>query len=175
MLHVRPREFVASIYEINLQQLYKMGMRALITDLDNTLVEWNSPVATPKLLKWLAQVQQMGFRVCILSNNNSARVMDFANLVGIPALYKAKKPRKRAYRKAMALLSCDPHETVMVGDQLFTDVLGGNRLGLYTILVKPIHPQEFLGTKVMRFLEQFVLKQLPEPKVTVNVDEKSER
>ncbi len=100
--------------------------------------------------------------------------MEIAKLIGIPAVYKAGKPRKRAYRKAMAMLSTTPHETMMVGDQIFTDVLGGNRLGLYTILVKPIHQQEFIGTKVMRILERLVLRQMPEP--TINkVNEKSER
>ena len=171
---LRPREFVTSIYDINLHHHYERGLRSILTDLDNTLVEWNSPVATPKLMAWLEDAKTIGFQVCIISNNEETRVMEFAKLVGIPAVYKAGKPRKRAYRKTMAMLSTTPRETMMVGDQIFTDVLGGNRLGLYTILVKPIHQQEFIGTKVMRKLERLVLRQMPEP--TINkVNEKSER
>lgn len=170
---LRPREFVTSIYDIEWQRLYQLGMRAVLTDLDNTLVEWNSPVATPKLLMWLDEVRQIGFQVCILSNNDSARVLDFAKLLGIPALYKAHKPRKRYYRKAMQVLSAAPSATIMIGDQVFTDILGGNRLGLYTILVKPIHPKEFFGTRAVRIVERMVLRNLPKPPAAV--DEKSER
>ncbi len=162
---LRPREFVASIYDIDLPHLYELGFRYLLTDLDNTLVEWNSPVATPKLLTWLDAARNIGFQVCIISNNDEKRVMDFARLIAMPAFYKAGKPRKKAYREAIQLLSATPLETIMVGDQVFTDVLGGNRMGLYTVLVKPIHPQEFIGTKVMRWLERFVLRQMPEPKI----------
>ncbi len=172
---LRPREFVASIYEIDWRELYRRGMRAVLTDLDNTLVEWNSPVATPQLLTWLNEVRTLGFEVCIVSNNDAKRVLEFAERVGIPAIYKAGKPRRRSYLKAMRMLGVEPSATVMVGDQIFTDVLGANRLGLYTILVKPIHPREFVGTRLMRRMERLILRQLPSPAVAADTEDRNER
>lgn len=151
---LQPREAVASIYEIDIDGLFDRGMRGLLTDLDNTLVEWNAPEAPACLLEWLAKVQAKGFKVCILSNNESERVSAFANAIGVLAIHKARKPRVKAYLQALALLGIEPQQAVMVGDQIFTDILGGNRAGLYTILVDPIAEKEYAGTKVLRFLER---------------------
>ncbi|PWI57195.1 YqeG family HAD IIIA-type phosphatase [Sulfoacidibacillus thermotolerans] len=155
---LQPREYVTSIYHIHLERLWQNGMRGIITDLDNTLVEWNSPHATEKLIAWLLHVQKLGFRICILSNNDALRVSNFARLVEIPALHKARKPRRRSFYTALQLLKTTREETAMIGDQLFTDILGGNRMGLYTILVEPIHPQEFAGTRLVRVAEKLILR-----------------
>lgn len=155
---LRPREYVTSIYHIHLERLWQKGIRGIITDLDNTLVEWNSSIATEKLVAWLQEVQKMGFHICILSNNDALRVMSFARPLNIPALHKARKPRKRSFYTALSLLESQPEETAMIGDQLFTDILGGNRMGLYTILVEPVHPHEFIGTRFVRRIERRILE-----------------
>ncbi len=155
---LRPHEYVTSIYHIHLERLWENGIRGIITDLDNTLVEWNSPHATEKLMAWLVQVERLGFRICILSNNRDAlRVSNFARPLNIPALHKAGKPRKASFYTALSQLNTDATATAMIGDQLFTDILGGNRLGMYTILVEPIHPHEFIGTRLIRLAERAVL------------------
>ncbi len=160
---LKPNEYVTSIYHIDVKALANRGIRGILTDLDNTLVAWNSPQATPKLVAWLSHVKDLGFRVMILSNNETARVRAFAQPLGIPCIAPARKPRTVNFHRALAQLNVSAGETAMIGDQLFTDVLGGNRAGLYTILVQPIHPKEWFGTKVNRIAERFVLARLPEP------------
>ncbi len=156
-----PTEYVSSIYHIDISRLWDEGKRAIITDLDNTLVKWNAPSATPKLVSWLKMVQDTGFKVCILSNNDRLRVTEFAKPLGLNALDMARKPRHQGFERALHLLQVSAKETVMIGDQVFTDILGGNRMGMYTVLVVPIHEQEFIGTRVMRRMERIVLRRIP--------------
>lgn len=151
-----PNEFVQSIYEIDLNALQRRGVKAALVDLDNTLVEATRPEATPELVSWLDQLRGMGFKVIIVSNNNLTRVSRFATPLRVPYIHQAKKPLSAAFRRALNRLEVDVTETVMIGDQLLTDVLGGNRLGLYTILVVPVSRAEGVFTKLNRILERLV-------------------
>lgn len=160
MRMLRPAEYRRSIFAIDLAGLNQRGYRAIMLDLDNTLVRWNSPEPTPDLLTWLEQLRQHGFKACIVSNNNGSRVSEFAAKIGVPYIPKATKPRRKGFREAMALLGVTPRETVVVGDQIFTDILGGNRSGAYTILVVPIDPREFFLTRLVRRVERGVLHYL---------------
>jgi uncharacterized protein len=152
-----PDLYVQSIFEIDLDRLQDRGIKGIVTDLDNTLVEWNTPGATPKLVLWLDEVRARGFKVCIVSNNSATRVETFAKPLGIPAIYGAKKPRRAAFERALQLIGTQAHDTVMVGDQIFTDIAGGNRMGMFTILVAPISKHEWIGTRINRTLEHLVL------------------
>lgn len=151
-----PSLCLASIFQINLEGLRQRGICGLILDLDNTLVAWGGD-PEEKLFAWLRQVREAGMAVCIVSNNDRARVKGFSDLAGIPAIPRARKPRRRAFRAAMQVMGTAPEETAVVGDQIFTDILGGNRLGLYTILVTPVARREFVGTRLVRLLEKLVL------------------
>ncbi|PTX64806.1 hypothetical protein C8P63_10122 [Melghirimyces profundicolus] len=153
-----PDEFVQSVYEIDFNALQRRGVKAAIVDLDNTLVESNRPEATPELIRWLDRLQGMGFKVMIVSNNNRTRVSRFATPLRVPYIHRARKPLSAAFKKAMRRLEVGPGETVMVGDQLFTDVLGGNALGLHTILVVPVSEAEGFFTKLNRLLERVVFR-----------------
>ncbi|REK76134.1 YqeG family HAD IIIA-type phosphatase [Paenibacillus paeoniae] len=156
-----PNMRVHSVYDIDLDELRARGVRGIITDLDNTLVGAKEPLATPELLVWLDKVQEAGFKVVIVSNNNQTRVGQFAAPLDIPFIHAARKPTQGAFRKALAMLGLQAEQTVMVGDQMMTDVLGGNRMGLFTILVAPISPaDEGVMTKVNRGLERFALARL---------------
>jgi len=157
---LRPDEYRESIFTIDLDQLKARGIRAIMLDLDNTLVRWNDPEPTAELVQWLARVEALGMAACIVSNNRGARVQRFAERIGIPFVPRAAKPSRRGFRLAMRQCNVDPHETAVVGDQIFTDILGGNRTGAYTILVVPLHTHEFVGTKVLRFLERRVLNRM---------------
>ncbi len=158
---LRPRVFASSIYHIDVSGLWDAGYRAVLTDLDNTLVEWNSPTATPQLVAWLEQLRERGFQVAIISNNKESRVVSFARPLGIPAFYAARKPKRAAFLRALEMMSVKAKETVMIGDQVFTDILGGNRMGMYTIMVQPIHRREAGGTRLMRLFERVVLREKP--------------
>lgn len=149
-----PDLFVKSIYDIDCVSLQHRGIKSIITDLDNTLVEADRPDATPELVEWLDRLQAMGFRVIIVSNNKKTRVSKFARPLKIPYIYDAKKPFHTPFRRALEHLETLPEQTAVIGDQLFTDVLGGNRVGLYTILVTPVSKREGVFSKVNRCMEK---------------------
>ncbi|MGF7086449.1 HAD superfamily phosphatase (TIGR01668 family) [Kroppenstedtia sanguinis] len=156
MKRMIPNEFVQSIYEIDWNSLQRRGVKAVVADLDNTLVETTRPEATPELVSWLDQLRGMGFKVMIVSNNNLTRVSRFATPLRVPYIHRAKKPLSAAFRRALNRLEVDAGETVMIGDQLITDVFGGNRLGLYTILVVPVSQGEGFFTRLNRRVERLV-------------------
>ncbi|ATY85231.1 YqeG family HAD IIIA-type phosphatase [Kyrpidia spormannii] len=153
-----PDVYVPSIYAVNAEALVRKGLLGVVTDLDNTLVAWNEPQAPDKLVHWLDDLRDRGLKVCIVSNNKEVRVRPFAEQLNIPALYEAGKPRMRAFMKALEITGTHPRQTAMIGDQLFTDIAGGNRMGMYTILVVPISDKEWVGTRVMRLVERRVLR-----------------
>ncbi len=158
---LQPQLFVQSIYDIDLRRLENRGIKGLILDLDNTLVEWNQPEASDELLHWLSLIKDQGFKTCIVSNNMSARVETFSRHIGIMAIAKAAKPRRRAFRQAMHNMGTVGRQTAVVGDQVFTDILGGNRLQLFTILVRPMTDREFWTTQLVRRVERAVLPSDP--------------
>lgn len=155
-----PDLFVKSIYHIDLEELKKRGITTIITDLDNTLIAAKSKEYTPKLIKWLDDLQETGFKVIIVSNNNQTRVSEFAEPLTVPYIHRARKPVKTSFQKALEKLNSNPKETVVIGDQLLTDIYGGNRMGLYTILVNPISNVEGLGTKINRSIERILIPKM---------------
>jgi HAD superfamily phosphatase (TIGR01668 family) len=157
---------VDSIYDIDLENLKTNNIKALIADLDNTLVPWRSSEIQEKLTNWIATVRDADLKIAIVSNNTSARVEAMSSQLGVIALSGAIKPRRGAFRNIAAQFNLEPHEVAVVGDQLFTDILGGNRTGMYTILVTPISKHEFIGTKLMRMVENLFLNRLRKKRST---------
>lgn len=155
-----PDIYVNSILDIPLPTLEQLGIKAFILDLDNTLTEWNSNEVREEIIDWFVRIKAAGFKACILSNNGEQRVITVAQRLDIPYIFRARKPSRRAFYKAIELMQVQPAETAVIGDQIFTDVLGGNRAGLFTILVMPIARREFAGTKISRLFEYFVLRKL---------------
>ncbi len=155
-----PRLYVKSLLEIPLDELKERGIHSFILDLDNTITEWNRKEVRQDITEWFAKIKARGFKSCILSNNGEERVLAVARDLGIPFLHRAQKPRRRAFTRALSVMGSKAADTAVIGDQIFTDVLGGNRAGLYTILVVPLGKREFLGTKISRCMEFFVLRRL---------------
>jgi len=155
-----PNEFVTSVYEITPDKLKQLGIKGIITDLDNTLVEWDRPDATEELSEWLTEMKEAGIRIIIASNNKEERVKHFANPLNIEYIHRAKKPLGKAYYSALVRLGLRPNEVVMVGDQLLTDVFGANRMKLYTILVRPVAESDGWVTRFNRFVERRVFSDL---------------
>lgn len=154
-----PDLYVESIYQIDLAALKEAGVKGMIIDLDNTLIEWNRPLATPEVAEWLNKLRD-DFQVVIVSNNHEQRVSAFAEPLTLPYIYRARKPFQLSFQKAMKLMDLAPDEVVVIGDQLFTDVLGGNRLNLYTILVTPVARTDGFWTRFNRRMERIVLNKL---------------
>ena len=153
-----PNLHLNDIFEIDADHLLSLGIKGIITDMDNTLVPWSDRAVHPRLAEWFTNLKKKGFKLFIISNNSKDRGWQLARELDIPAIWSAIKPRRRAFRKALEHMQLSPEAVAVVGDQIFTDVLGGNRLGLYTIHVNPISEKEFIWTKLMRMLERFVLK-----------------
>ncbi len=145
-----------SAYSIDYEALYGQGMRGIIFDIDNTLVPHGAP-ADERAVHLFAGLHRMGYQTMLLSNNKEPRVKMFADAVGSRYLFKAGKPGKEGYRKAMEQMGTHKGNTFFVGDQLFTDVWGAKRMGILTYLVKPIHPKEEIQIVLKRYLERVVL------------------
>lgn len=152
-----PNQHVKSIFEITPEQLVSQGVKAIITDLDNTLVEWDRPSATPKLIEWFENMKKHDILITIVSNNNEARVRSFSDPLQIPFIFQARKPLAHAFQKALKQMGTKKEETVVIGDQLLTDVLGGNRSGLHTILVVPVASTDGFITRFNRQVERRIL------------------
>lgn len=157
---LRPDYIAQSLQEINLNILRQNGIRGIILDLDNTIIAWDSPSMRPEIVDWIKDLLQQRYRICLLSNNMTQRVKHIADTLGVPYVPRACKPSKAGFRQAIAVLQLKPPEIAVVGDQLFTDVLGGNRLGLFTVWVAPLSANEFIGTKITRKIEKLTIRLL---------------
>lgn len=155
-----PDLLVNSLLDIPLAALRDRQIKAFIFDLDNTVTEWNSHVLRDDVVGWFEMIKSQGFKTCILSNNGEERVIKVARLLDIPYVHRAQKPRRSGFEKALALMEVPASQTAVVGDQIFTDIWGGNRAGLYTILVQPLAWREFMGTKISRMAEFFILRKI---------------
>lgn len=155
---LKPDLWVNSLAEVPLEGLRERGIRALIVDLDNTVACWNSPDVGEETRDWFQKAKARGFAVCLSSNNGYRRGAPVAAFLGLPLVCNAGKPRRRSFRQAMEILGSQPDETAVIGDQIFTDVLGGKRLGLFTVLVRPLSPKEFVTTRLARCVERLVMR-----------------
>ena len=150
-----PTHLAEQVWHIDLDQLLEGGVRGLILDLDNTLVDWNAEALRAPVRAWVEAAQGRGFRVCLVSNSLSGRrVRRVAEALGIGCVTRAGKPFPRAFRRGLSLLGTGAGETCAIGDQVFTDMLGANLLGLHTVLVSPLSPREPPHTRLIRHLER---------------------
>lgn len=158
---LKPDYYVNSIYNINYQKLKDMGIKNIIFDIDNTLVKWKTPKINDKAKILLESLIDKGFNICILSNSSAKRVKNFTDNNKI--LYFSGigiKPMKNKFYGALNVLKAKKEETCIVGDQIFTDILGGNRIGITTILVEPIDSNELITTMFIRKIEKKIKKKL---------------
>ncbi len=153
----RPRLYEISIYEIDLDKLKAMGIKGFIFDVDNTIVPYDTAYAPSEVRAWFEKIGAMGFASYIASNNKEGRVTAFAKDLGVPYLPKAKKPLTKNLKKICGEMGLRPEETAMVGDQLFTDMLGGNMAGMFTILIEQISPNEGKFIRFKRIFERMIL------------------
>lgn len=151
--YFRPDLYYSNIYDIDLSYLKRQGIKGLICDLDNTLLAWDNQSIRPEVKEWIIEIKDSNFDICILSNSLQTRVNKIANNLELISISRAFKPRKKAFKLAMNKLDVSTEEVAVIGDQLFTDIYGGNRLKLLTILVEPITKKELISTKLIRHFE----------------------
>lgn len=159
-----PRRYLTDVAALDLGELWDAGKRALLLDRDNTVVPRDTKVVPDAVVAWIARAHEMGFKLCFISNNWAKNVRPDAERFGAELVSRSAKPLPFAFWRALSKLSVSPREAVIVGDQVFTDVLGGNLAGVYTVLVQPQTTVDLAHTLVLRKLEAHVLKDLePEP------------
>ena len=151
-----PSEYYTSTYVIDFAKYYKKGYRGILFDIDNTLVPHNAP-ATEEAIKLIQKLKEIGFGICLVSNNKEPRVAEFNKPLDVKYIYKAGKPKRTGYQKAMQLLGTDTTNTLFVGDQLFTDLWGANNTGITSLLVMPIDKKEEIQIVLKRIPEKWIL------------------
>lgn len=148
--------------EITPEWLEKQGIRALLLDLDNTLVPWHGMEPTPEAQAWLESLRGAQVAMCLTSNTHRPkRLAAIAEAMAVPFEPGCAKPRPGGILRALQRIGASATEAALVGDQIFTDILGGNCAGVRTVLVPPVSPREFVGTRlVSRTAERWVLREL---------------
>jgi HAD superfamily phosphatase (TIGR01668 family) len=152
-----PDRFAPRLHDISLAELEAVGIRGLIVDLDNTLLGFRETEMAAEHLGWVAEAHDRGMRIVMLSNNFSTRVTTIAAQIGVESIPNALKPLPFGFVRAVRHLNMPRRAIAVVGDQLFTDVLGGKICGLYTILTEPIESKDFPITRMFRFFERMML------------------
>lgn len=152
-----PDLYHTDVLSIDLGALAATGVSHLLIDLDNTLLPRDGSGISAEIRAWVAALPETGFSACLVSNNWHAHVEQTAADIGLPIVAKALKPLPHAFRKGLARLQASPETSAVVGDQIFTDVLGGNLLGMTTILVTPLSASDLPHTLFLRRIESRVL------------------
>lgn len=155
---IYPKAYLDSVKEISIDLLKENNIKALILDVDNTILDFDKNIPEG-IDTWCEDLKEKGIKFCILSNSNKEeKVKMVSEKLNIPYFYFGLKPFKKGFKKAIKLLDEKNENIAAVGDQIFTDVIGANRCKLYSILVKPIAKKDLLITKIKRPLENLVIK-----------------
>ena len=150
--------YVKSVHDIDSEQLKKRGIKGILFDIDNTLEPYHTATPGQAVQELLARLEAEGFKVGIISNAKMERALEFCEDCTPFWIAKAGKPLARGYRQLAAMMELEPHELAAVGDQLYTDILGGNRFGCYTIFVTPLPGREPPFVRFKRLLEKPFMK-----------------
>ncbi|MDD6278468.1 MAG: YqeG family HAD IIIA-type phosphatase [Oscillospiraceae bacterium] len=141
------------VTDITPEILKKLNIRGLILDLDNTLTTHDNPRPADGVLEWIDLMKREGIRLMIVSNNHPPRVRPFAEMLGLPFVSEGKKPLTKGFKEAAAKMKLPRESVAAVGDQIFTDVLGANLMGIKMLYVVPIEHEKTMFFKVKRKLE----------------------
>lgn len=156
-MNLYPDIYLNNVKEINIELLKKHDIKGLILDIDNTLIDYDKNILEGAK-EWCDNLKKQGIKMCILSNTNKVqKVKKVADALNLSYEYFAHKPSKKGFRKAKDLLELEASNIGVVGDQIFTDVFGGNRSQMKTILTKPIDKRDILITRIKRPFEKIFI------------------
>jgi len=156
--YFRPDAVLDDIYQITPEYLKKRDISGLILDIDNTLAPYSMPEPDEKLLVWFGRLREAGVQAAFLSNNSRRRVELFCRGLNGIFIAKAGKPLRGGIRKSLARMGLGREKVILVGDQIFTDILAGKRAGLFSVLVKPIEGPKSVFQKFKRYFEKPFVK-----------------
>lgn len=158
LFNLFPDYFAKDVTCIDSRLLERLNIRAVITDIDNTLAMVDAPDPEPLAREWLDFLNRHGCRTAMISNNDPPRVEAFAKLFGAPFVAHAQKPASGAFLELAQRLEVEPKQCMVVGDQMFTDIMGGNRAGMYTVLVEPLGSElDHAQFRIRRWAEKLLL------------------
>ena len=156
-----PDIYQKSIYHIDYEKLRDNGIKCLLLDLDNTCVPYEDKEPNKKLIELVETLKDMDFKLIIFSNATKRRIAPFKKVLNVDCLARAGKPRKRSFLKVLKLFNYKLSDVAIIGDQLYKDILGGNKVGIKTILVNPMSMDDMFFTKlIFRRLEKIKYKQM---------------
>lgn len=160
-----PKDYFSKVSEISLEYLKENNIKGLILDVDNTLIDYYRNISQDTIT-WANNLKQSGIKMCILSNSNKQeKVKEVAEKLGLEYIFFGTKPLKRGFNKAKKMLNLENYEIATVGDQIFTDILGANRMKMHSILVEPIEEKDILVTLIKRPIENYIKKKYIENKM----------
>lgn len=160
MFKIHPDYYIDTIYDINFEVLKESDIDTLLLDIDNTLVPFKTTTADNNVVNWIDFAKKEGFKLCMVSNAYPGRAQIISRNLEIPVVYMAKKPFKQGIINALNLLDSNKENTVMIGDQILTDVLAAKFAGVKSILTEPLAKSDFIITKIYRIIEFFLKKNL---------------
>lgn len=159
-MNIYPKAYLKNVQEITIEFLMKNNIKALILDVDNTLIDYYKNLSE-EVIKWAHDLQAQGIKMYILSNtNHKEKVENVAKKLEIPYKMFARKPSKRGFLAVQKEFKLEPENIGVVGDQIFTDVIGGNRSKMFTILVEPVTPKDYWYTAWKRPIENKIKKRI---------------
>ena len=165
---IYPKEYFHSVKEITLELLHKNNIKGLILDVDNTLINLERKMPAG-VSNWAKDLKANGIKICILSNSNHLdKVEAVAKIIQVPYIFFGKKPLKSGFLRARDILKLPNENIAVVGDQIFTDIIGANRCNMFSILVKPIEEKDYLITRIKRPIEKFIIKRYEKKKRKVS-------
>ena len=157
-MKIYPDLYLNNVKEITLELLNENNIKGLILDVDNTLIDYDKNILEGAK-EWCDNLKQNNIKICILSNTNKVKKVEkVAKILDLEYIYFAHKPNKKGFIKAQKILGLKEEEIAVVGDQVFTDVLGGNKMNMFTILTKPLDKRDIWITVVKRPFERLVIK-----------------
>lgn len=155
-----PDLYVKSAYYVDYDKLKERGIKCILFDLDNTIAPLSLKQPNKKIKDLFIKLKNMGFKVIIFSNSGKTRLKPFKDELEVDCAFNCKKPMKNKFNLILKEYHFQESEVVIIGDNIITDVLGGNKIGITTILVNPISPKEKLTTKICRKYEKHIMKKL---------------
>lgn len=153
-----PDIVVESAHQVTPGLLSSNGVNAVMVDLDDTLLASGQDDLSAETHDWLAVLRQAGLPVLLLSNGERGRVERCCSQLGVEGYHLAGKPFWWAFRRGLRKLGSEARETAMIGDQIFTDVLGANLSGMFSVLVKPLSPGKYPHTRAARHIERLIVR-----------------
>lgn len=153
---LKPQYKFNTILEISPEFLKNLGVKAVFADADNTLSFHGSQEPFPGVAEWIKELAGSGIPLVIISNNKKERIAPFAEKLGVPYIEESAKPLKKGFNRAAKKFGIETTEAAVIGDQIFTDVLGGNLIGAKVFLTKPLGPDTDKFIRVKRRLEKYV-------------------